>query len=76
MKVVIKLFAQYRDGRFSKKEIELFGGTRIDTVIEKVGLDLERYPLGIVLVNGRHADTDSVLKEGDILSLFPKVGGG
>ncbi len=76
MRVTVKLFAQYRDGRFSQKEIEFHEGTRIESVIETIGLDLERYPLGIVLLNGRHSDTATILKEGDILSLFPKVGGG
>ncbi|NLF15434.1 MAG: MoaD/ThiS family protein, partial [Anaerolineaceae bacterium] len=27
-------------------------------------------------VNGRHADRDQVLREGDVLSVFPAVGGG
>ncbi len=76
MKVVIKLFAQYRDGRFSQKKMEFPEGTRIGSVIETVGLDLGRYPLGIMLLNGRHTGIETVLQEGDILSLFPKVGGG
>jgi len=29
-----------------------------------------------VLVNGRHATLDQVLHEGDVLSVFPAVGGG
>lgn len=28
------------------------------------------------LVNGRHADRDQVLQEGDLLSVFPAAGGG
>ena len=28
------------------------------------------------LVNGRHAERDQVLQEGDILSVFPTAGGG
>ena len=27
-------------------------------------------------INGRHADHDQVLQEGDVLSVFPAVGGG
>jgi molybdopterin converting factor small subunit len=76
MKVNIKLFAQYREGRFIQKEMALAEGTTVADVIGMVGLDLERYPLGIVLINGKHTDTQTVLKEGDTLSLFPKVGGG
>jgi molybdopterin converting factor small subunit len=76
MRVTVKLFAQYREGRFIQKEMELSEGTTVDKVINLVGLDLERYPVGIALVNGRHSDNTTALKEGDTLSLFPKVGGG
>jgi len=30
----------------------------------------------ILLVNGRHADLDTVLGDGDLLSVFPPVAGG
>jgi molybdopterin converting factor small subunit len=76
MRVNVKLFAQYREGRFIQKKMELTEGATVADVIETVGLDLARYPLGIVLVNGKHADITVALKEGDTLSLFPKVGGG
>jgi molybdopterin converting factor small subunit len=76
MKVTVKLFAQYREGRFIQKEMELTEDATIDEVIDLIRLDLGHYPLGIILVNGRHVDTKIELKEGDTLSLFPKVGGG
>jgi len=36
------------------------------------------YPagIGIILVNGRHAEADQQLQDHDILALFPLVGGG
>ncbi len=30
----------------------------------------------IIFVNSRHADFETVLKEGDTLAIFPPVGGG
>jgi len=76
MKVSVKLFAQYRDNRFKVREMELPEGTTVAELIEAIGLDLERYPLGIVYLNARHAEPDQALHDGDELSLFPKVGGG
>jgi molybdopterin converting factor small subunit len=32
--------------------------------------------LGVLMLNGRHQPEEVALKEGDVLSLFPKVGGG
>ena len=30
----------------------------------------------IIILNGVHAEADRVLRDGDVLSLFPPVGGG
>ena len=76
MRVTVKLFAQYRDGKFKEKELELPKGTTVGQVLENLGLDLEKYPLGIVYVNAKHANLDQELHDGDLLALFPKVGGG
>jgi hypothetical protein len=32
--------------------------------------------IGIIMMDGRHADADSPLREGATLSLFPLLGGG
>jgi molybdopterin converting factor small subunit len=45
-------------------------------VIVETGIPVERFPIGVIMVNGRHFNEDHILQEGDILSLFPKVGGG
>jgi molybdopterin converting factor small subunit len=39
-------------------------------------LDLPRQHFGIVLVNGIHADSDTLLAEGDQLVIMPIVDGG
>ena len=76
MKITLKLFAQYREGRFKEKEMEVKAGTTIERLIEDLGLDIERHPIGIILVDGKHVDLSHTMQEGETLSLFPKVGGG
>ncbi len=48
--------------------------TTVGEVVEALGLP-EQLPK-IVIVNGIHAVPDYVLKDGDVLSLFPPVAGG
>ena len=74
MKITVKLFATFRNGRFKLAEPEHPEGTVCRTII--LGLGLTEEEIGVVLVNGRHATLDHVLHEGDTLSLFPLVGGG
>ena len=74
--ITIKLFAHYREGRFADREQEVPDGTVIGDVIRSLGIDEDRLPLGIILLNGRHRKMDFALSDGDVLAIFPKVGGG
>ena len=74
MQITVKLFATFRNGRFKVAEQEHPEGTDCRTIVLQLGLTEEE--IGIILVNGRHAQLDHRLKEGDTLSLFPLVGGG
>ncbi|MBJ6800737.1 MoaD/ThiS family protein [Geomonas propionica] len=74
MKITLKLFATFRNGRFKIAEQELAEGTEVRQVVLSLGLTEEE--IGIVMLNGRHGELDSTLSHGDILSLFPLVGGG
>jgi molybdopterin converting factor small subunit len=74
MKVTVKLFATFRDGRFKVEERDYPAGTTCRRIVAAIGLREEE--LGIVLVNSRHAQLDQILNEGDIVALFPLVGGG
>lgn len=76
MNITVKLFAQYREGRFKEAQQHYPEGTKAHEVISQLGIYEEKFPLGVLMVNGRHQREDTVLKEGDVLSLFPKVGGG
>ena len=75
MLVTVKLFAQYREGRFKVEERAYHEGISAQEIIDELGVDKE-LPLGVLMVNGRHESQSYLLKEGDVISLFPKVGGG
>ena len=74
MKITVKLFATFRIGRFIQEERDYAPGTTVAQVAEQ--LDLNPADLGIMLVNSRHVKTDHVLREGEVLALFPLLGGG
>jgi len=79
MEIEIKLFATLRDylpkgsSRFSFK-MEIDSHTPIQDILSKLKIP-EEMPK-IILVNGIHGKKDQILKEGDILSIFPPVAGG
>jgi len=73
MEVNIKLFADLQEGRFEEKKEVLAENSRVIDVINKYGLPQEE--VHISFINGRDADKDQVLHNGDTLSLFPKIGG-
>jgi len=75
MHVFVKLFAQYREGRFKAEHKEYPNGTTAQMLIDTLELESVS-PLGVLMVNGRHVDVSYVLQEGDEIALFPKVGGG
>jgi molybdopterin converting factor small subunit len=74
MTITVKLFATYRAGRFKVEEQDYPAGTTCAGIATAVGLDPAG--IGIILVNGRHAEADQQLQDGDVLALFPLVGGG
>jgi len=79
MEIEVKLFATLRDylpkgsDRFSCK-MNINGPTRIQDILSKLKIP-EEMPK-IILVNGVHGKNDQVLKEGDVVSIFPPVAGG
>lgn len=74
MQVNVKLFATLREGRFKTDTTQLQENSRVLDVIRKYDLPLEE--VAICLVNGRDADNEHVLQNGDTVSIFPPVGGG
>lgn len=75
MRIIVKLFAQYREGRFKVEERTYPEGVSAQEIVDELGVNKE-LPLGVLMVNGKHVSTDYLLKEGDEIALFPKIGGG
>lgn len=73
--ITVKLFAQYREGRFKVETRVYEKGISAGDIIEELGVT-KALPLGVLMVNSRHEKESYLLQEGDILALFPKVGGG
>ena len=74
MKVTVKLFAFFREGRFIKEDKELPEGTTAGEVVDNLQIDREE--VGVLMLNSRHCKFDTVLQEGDIYAIFPVIGGG
>lgn len=74
MEVEVRLFATFREGREKKQKMKISENTTILDIINILKIDEEE--VAIMLLNGRDGSSDRVLKDGDILALFPPVGGG
>lgn len=74
IKVEVRLFATFREGREKKYFLELPKGTTIIEILNS--LNIEEKEASIILLNGIDGHANRELSDGDILSLFPPVGGG
>ena len=74
MQITIKLFANFRNNRFSKEVRTIAPDTTVGAIVKE--LVIEKDEVGVILINGRHGSLDQTLAEGDNLSLFPLIGGG
>jgi len=74
MDVEVRLFAGFRAGRFKKRTMDLPDPTRLRDLLAQ--LDIPAQQVSLRLINGRFSDLDQPLAAGDVVSLFPAVGGG
>lgn len=74
MLVTVKLFAFFRDGRFKEEGREYPPGTTAGDIVSGLGIDPEE--VGVVMINSRQADLDFPVSEGDVVAIFPVIGGG
>jgi molybdopterin converting factor small subunit len=74
MILTVKLFATFQEGRFAKEDREYPDGTRIQDIVDD--LKLPRDEVGILLVNGRHAEFEFQPAAGMTVAIFPTIGGG
>lgn len=69
--IEVRLFATFRENRGKKIQVDAKDGNEI---LEKI--DIKKEDVAIFLINGRDDSLDTPLKDEDIVSLFPPVGGG
>jgi molybdopterin synthase sulfur carrier subunit len=74
MKITVKLFAFFREGRFMVEKREYPEPTTVSEVVAGLGIDLEE--VGVILINSRHCQFETLVSEGDDLAIFPVIGGG
>ncbi len=74
MWVTVKLFATFRENRFKEARREYPAGTTVADVATE--LEIDHGLIGMIFIYGRAAELDRVLEEGDVLALFPLLGGG
>lgn len=74
MKITVKLFATLRAYNEKIFEIEVDDKEVIVNVIRALNIPEEE--VAIIMVNGRGKSVHDTLEEGDVLALFPPVGGG
>lgn len=74
MEIEIRLFATFRNGRWTSKKLSFDKAVDIRYILDQ--LQIKEEELGIALINGKYSEIDSILEDGDVLGLFPPVGGG
>ncbi len=74
MKVKVKLFATLIDGRFKENYFEVEDGVDIYYLLNKFNLTHDE--VTIIFINGRHADYNTLIEDGDDIAFFPPIGGG
>jgi molybdopterin converting factor small subunit len=74
MQITVKLYGSFRVGRFKEDLRHYPAGTTVQDVVLALGIPLPQ--ADIVIVNEQRTSIDHVLREGDVLALFPLVAGG
>lgn len=74
MQITISLHGVFRIDRFKKETLEYPDDSTAQDVIDMLKIPAEL--LGIILINGTHANSDTPLHHGDVLMLLPLLEGG
>lgn len=72
--IEVRLFATLREGRGKILMLDPAGILSAGDVLHR--LDIPSADVAILLINGFHAKPEAPVTDGDILALFPPVGGG
>ena len=72
--IEVRLFAGLRQGRQKLYSMEPGAVTTVQDIMD--ALDIRRSEVNILLINGFHQKPETQVTDGDVVSLFPAVGGG
>ena len=72
IQVQVKLFLHLRKNR--NQTVELTDGSKAGDLARLLNIRLE--DVGVLSINDRQAALDQQLKDGDIVSIIPPIGGG
>ena len=72
--IEVRLFAGLRQGRQKIYQMEPDSIATVQDIMDRLSID--RKEVNILLINGFHQKPETEVTDGDIVSLFPAVGGG
>ena len=72
--IEVRLFAGLRQGRQKIYQMEPDSVKNVQDIMD--ALNIQRSEVNILLINGFHQKPETEVKDEDIVSLFPAVGGG
>lgn len=72
--IEVRLFATLRQGRQKVYQVEPSSVKTVQDIMDAV--NVPRSEVNIMLINGFHQKPETEVKDGDVVSLFPAVGGG
>ena len=72
--IEVRLFATLRQGRQKVYYVEPGSVKTVQDIMDV--LDVPRSEVNIMLINGFHQKPETEVKDEDLVSLFPAVGGG
>jgi len=72
--IEVRLFASLRQDREKTQFFEASGFESAAGLLAALGIG--KADVAILLINGRHSKPEDPVKDGDIIALFPPVGGG
>jgi len=72
--IEVRLFAGLREGRQKIYQMENESIATVQDIMD--ALKIDRSEVNILLINGFHQKPETAVKDGDVVSLFPAVGGG
>ncbi len=72
--IEVRLFAGLRQGRQKVYQMEPDSIKTVQDIMDVLGI--QRGEVNILLINGFHQKPETEVKDEDVVSLFPAVGGG